>query len=118
MNRADAKALQRDTVSYSALTIREVCEKATQPVDRIDLIASVEPRGWVPRATAEVLGLSPEICSSVYETRGHLGACGPIANLDLAYRGRRTEAARLCALYAQGAGFTRAAALLRMGASR
>lgn len=113
LDRAGAKALQRDTVSFSALTIREVCAKAGHSVGDIQLLASVEPRGWVPRATAEVLGLEPRITSSVYETRGHLGACGPIANLEHAYRARRTEAMGLCALYAQGAGFTRAAALIR-----
>jgi 3-oxoacyl-[acyl-carrier-protein] synthase-3 len=116
LDRAGAKALQRDTVSFSALTLRELCDKARRSARDIDLLASVEPRGWVPKATAELLGLPLAVCSSVYETRGHLGACGPIANLDHAYRARRTEGARLCALYAQGAGFTRAGALLAMNA--
>jgi 3-oxoacyl-[acyl-carrier-protein] synthase III len=111
-DRARAKDLQRDTVTFASKTLGELMKKAGIDVERIDLLCSVEPRGWVPPATLEVLGLSPELASSVYATRGHLGACGPIANLDLAYRSGRVRG--LTALYGQGAGFTRAAALLSM----
>lgn len=113
-HREGAKALQRDTVTFGAQTLREIASKEGIDVERIRLLASVEPRGWIPRAIAQVLGLNPEIASSVYETRGHLGACGPIANLELAYRENRLHQAGTVALYAQGAGFTRAAALLQI----
>jgi 3-oxoacyl-[acyl-carrier-protein] synthase III len=111
-DRAQAKLLQRDTVAYGAQTLRELAQAARIDLERIDVLASVEPRGWVPLAIAEVLGLDPAIVASVYETRGHLGACGPIANLTFAYASGKTQGARLLALYAQGAGFTRAAVLL------
>ncbi len=113
-NRAAAKALQRDTVSYAAQTIKRLFWGAGIDVERLDLLASVEPRGWVPRAAAQVLGLPETVVTSVYETRGHLGACGPIANLEAAYRSGRTDRGQLAALYAQGAGFTRAGVLLRL----
>jgi len=113
-NREQAKMLQRDTVSFAARTLREVCEQAGVDVERLRLLASVEPRGWVPLATARVLGLSESSVLSVYETRGHLGACGPIANLALGQASGRTNAPGLFGLYGQGAGFTRAAALLQM----
>lgn len=113
-NREQAKNLQRDTVSFAARTLREVCDRAGVDVERLNLLASVEPRGWVPVATARVLGLPADAVLSVYETRGHLGACGPIANLALGQESGRTRAPGLLGLYGQGAGFTRAAALLRM----
>lgn len=112
--RDGAKELQRDTVAFFAQTLREMTDRAKIQMSDVDLIASVEPRGWIPRAAAQVLGLDPAIVASVYETRGHLGACGPIANLERAYREGRTEGASLAALYAQGAGFTRAGALLKL----
>jgi len=113
-NREQAKVLQRDTVTYAARTVREVCERAGVDAERLRLLASVEPRGWVPVATARVLGLPADAVLSVYETRGHLGACGPIANLALGQESGRTQAAGFFGLYGQGAGFTRAAALLSM----
>jgi 3-oxoacyl-[acyl-carrier-protein] synthase-3 len=112
-NREQAKDLQRDTVSFAARTLREMCERAGVDVERIRWLASVEPRGWVPVATARVLGLPAEGVLSVYETRGHLGACGPVANLALGKERALASGAGLVGLYGQGAGFTRAAALLR-----
>jgi hypothetical protein len=114
-DREQAKVLQRDTVAFGVSTLRELAGRAHVDLERIDLLASVQPRGWVPVAMAEILGLGSGVVSSVYETRGHLGACGPIANLELWYR-TRGVGARLGAMYAQGAGFTRAAVLLGLGA--
>jgi 3-oxoacyl-[acyl-carrier-protein] synthase III len=111
-DRAQAKLLQRDTVAYGVQTLRELARAARIDLERVDVLASVEPRGWVPLAIAEVLGLAPASVASVYETRGHLGACGPIANLHHAYASGKAHAARFVALYAQGAGFTRAGVLL------
>jgi len=115
--REQAKELQRDTVSFAARTLRELCSGAGVDVERLSLLASVEPRGWVPLATARVLGLPAQAVLSVYETRGHLGACGPIANLALGHESGRTRTPGFLGLYGQGAGFTRAAALLRMDLS-
>lgn len=112
-NREQAKDLQRDTVSFAARTLREVCEGAAVDVERIRRLASVEPRGWVPVATARLLGLPADAVLSVYETRGHLGACGPIANFALGQERGVLAGPGLVALYGQGAGFTRAAALLQ-----
>ena len=115
---AGAKQLQRDTVSFSVSTLREVVAKAGVDSERIKWLASVEPRGWVPKAVAEILGLEASVVSSVYRQRGHLGACGPVANLELAHREKNTENSGLIALYAQGAGFTRSAILLQMDDAR
>ena len=114
LDRDGAKALQRDTVSFAAQTLRETVEKSSLEFKDVRLLVSVEPRGWVPGAALEVLGLDPELAESVYETRGHLGAAGPIANLAKAHEGGRTGAGGLALMYAQGAGFTRAGAVIRM----
>ena len=100
-NREQAKDLQRDTVSFAARTLREVCEGAAVDVERIRRLASVEPRGWVPVATARLLGLPADAVLSVYETRGHLGACGPIANLSLGQERGLLDGPGLPALYGQ-----------------
>lgn len=113
-DREGAKALQRDTVTYGVRTMKELFEKAGVDAERLTLLASVEPRGWVPGAICQVLGLSASIAQSVYRTRGHLGACGPIANLESAYREGKLKNSGLAALYAQGAGFTRAGVLLQL----
>lgn len=116
-DREAAKALQRDTVTYGVETMRELARKANVDVKRLDLLASVEPRGWMPSAVAQLLGLDPSIVCSVYKTRGHLGACGPIANLEAGYRAGKTRGRSLAGLYAQGAGFTRVGLLLQLNQS-
>lgn len=113
-DREGAKTLQRDTVTYGVRTMKELCDQAGVDVERLALLASVEPRGWVPGAICQVLGLSASVAQSVYRTRGHLGACGPIANLEAASREGKLKNSGLAALYAQGAGFTRAGVLLQM----
>lgn len=111
---AGAKQLQRDTVSFSVRTLRELIAKAGVDAERIKLLVSVEPRGWVPSAVAEIMGIGASGVSSVYRRRGHLGACGPIANLELAQREKLMANSGLIAMYAQGAGFTRAGILLQI----
>jgi 3-oxoacyl-[acyl-carrier-protein] synthase III len=112
-NSAAAKLLMRDTVAIGARTVREVCDKAHVAVDEIDLFASVMPRGWVPPSILECLNLPPDRAVTTYRHTGHLGAVGPIANLLWARDQKRIHDGALVALYAQGAGFARGAALLR-----
>ena len=95
-----------------AQTVREAADKANLRVDQLSHLFSVQPRGWIPGAIAQHLGLPLEAALTTYEDYAHLGACGPIVNWQTAHRtGRLTPASRL-ALYAQGAGFTRGAAIL------
>lgn len=108
------KVLQRDTVGFGAQTLREVAHKAGLDIERIVLLASAEPRGWIPRGILRVLGLDESLAASVYSHRAHLGASGCIANLEHAHRTGRTIRPGVIALYAQGAGFTRAATLLEV----
>jgi 3-oxoacyl-[acyl-carrier-protein] synthase III len=107
-----ARRLMRDTVSIGSQTVREVCEQARVDPERIDLLASVQPRAWIPGAIAEHVGLPADAAVHTYEQYAHVGACGPIANWHHAVSSGHP--AQLVALYAQGAGFTRGAALISM----
>lgn len=112
---AGVKLLMRDTVSFGAQTIREAARRAEIEVDRIDLIVSVQPRGFIPGAIAERLGLPPQCAVTTYDRIAHLGVCGPVFNLACARDTGRLHRGMTVALYAQGAGFTRAAAIVEAG---
>jgi 3-oxoacyl-[acyl-carrier-protein] synthase III len=107
-----ARALILGTVRIAAGTVREASVMAGVPLDRIRVLASVQPRRWIPAAIAEALGLDPAIAPTTFDDHAHLGGCGVIANLLEARRRGRITKGDIVALYAQGAGFTRAAALL------
>jgi 3-oxoacyl-[acyl-carrier-protein] synthase-3 len=113
-NQEGAKFLMRETVTFGARTVHECALRAGIPVDRIAVLASVQPRGFIPLAIAERLGLARECAVTSYEEIAHVGACGPIFNLHKARAQGRLRPGAVIALYAQGAGFTRAAALLEM----
>jgi 3-oxoacyl-[acyl-carrier-protein] synthase III len=109
---AAVKRLMRDTVSFGAQTIREAAARANIDVQRIGVLISVQPRGFIPGAIAERLGLDPATAVTTYEKLAHLGACGPVFNLAEARRARLFTPGKIVAMYGQGAGFTRAAAIL------
>ena len=111
-----ARKLIQSTVRFGAQTVRELMDKARVPVSDLSVIASVQPRRWVPGALAEALGLSPECAPDTFLERAHLGACGVVTNLLEARRRGLLGEGSLVALYGQGAGFTRAAGLIRWGA--
>lgn len=107
---AAAKQLMRDTVAYGAQTLAAAAERGGVLLADVGTFASVQPRGWIPHAIAECAGIPEHAVSCTYEDYAHLGACGPIVNwLRARERGERPGHT---ALYAQGAGFTRAAALI------
>jgi 3-oxoacyl-[acyl-carrier-protein] synthase-3 len=106
------KTLMGDTVTYGAQTIRAAAERGEASVADLGVIASVQPRGFIPHAIAERLGLPRSCAVTTYDDIAHLGACGPVFNLARARALGRTSRGALIALYGQGAGFTRAAAIL------
>ncbi|HEX4337799.1 MAG TPA: 3-oxoacyl-[acyl-carrier-protein] synthase III C-terminal domain-containing protein [Polyangiaceae bacterium] len=107
-----AKALMRDTVSFGAKTVREAAAAAGIDVERLAALASVQPRGFIPGAIAEHLGLPRERAVTTYAHIAHVGSCGPVFNLVRAREEGRLGKGAFAALYAQGAGFTRSAAVL------
>jgi 3-oxoacyl-[acyl-carrier-protein] synthase III len=106
------KTLMRDTVSYGAATIRAAAERSETSISDLDVVASVQPRGFIPHAIAERLGLARGNAVTTYDYTAHLGACGPVINVARARELGRVRRGTKLALYGQGAGFTRAAAIL------
>ena len=120
-DRDAVRRIVRDSVRFGADTVREAATRAGITPAQIDVLCSVQPRRWIPEAIAETLGLSPEIAPQTFDDMAHLGGCGVVANLlEARRRGmlapRRDGTAPIVCLYAQGAGFTRAAAIVRWGA--
>jgi 3-oxoacyl-[acyl-carrier-protein] synthase III len=110
-DREKAQSLVTHTLDYGATTVREACALAgTRPQD-LEVLATVQPRRWVPEGIARALGMQDFLAPTTFERFAHLGGCGVIANLlEAKQRGLLREGA-MVALYAQGAGFTRAAAI-------
>jgi 3-oxoacyl-[acyl-carrier-protein] synthase III len=113
-----AKYLMQETVAFGARTVHELLQKAQLDIERVGTFVAVQPRGWIPFAIARCLGLPAEATVCSYDEYAHLGGCGPIVNLIKAREQQRFARGGLCAIYAQGAGFTRGAVLLDMGDAR
>jgi 3-oxoacyl-[acyl-carrier-protein] synthase III len=116
MGSHDARAtrtLMQDTVGTAVSTVRELAQRARFEVGEIAVLASVQPRRWIPRAIAEGLGLAPQVAPQTYDRFAHLGGAGAVANLIAARESGLLVAGALAVMYAQGAGFTRAAAAVR-----
>jgi 3-oxoacyl-[acyl-carrier-protein] synthase III len=117
-DREAVRHIVRDTVRFGVETVREAVARAGVSLADIDVLCSVQPRRWIPSAIAEGLGLSPDVALQTFDELAHLGGCGAITNLmEARSRGRleRRPDGRspIACLYAQGAGFTRAAAIVR-----
>jgi 3-oxoacyl-[acyl-carrier-protein] synthase III len=112
-DRAGAQLMMKETVKMGALTIREACARGRIAEAEIGVVCAPHPRRWIPGAIAETLGLPSERAPHTYETTGHVGGCGAVANLVEARRRGLLSPGVLVALYAQGQGMTRAAALVR-----
>ena len=107
------RRLMQDTVLVGATTVRELGARARFDVSEIALLASVQPRNWVPSAIAEGLGLPASVAPSTYRRFGHLDGAGAVANLLAGREAGLLRPGSLAVMYAQGAGFTRAAAAIR-----
>jgi 3-oxoacyl-[acyl-carrier-protein] synthase III len=110
---AGAGKLVANTLRYAAASIKTACTKAGLLTNELDVVSVMHPRAWVPRGIARLLGVDAARAPCTFEQYAHIGGCGPIVNLiEARRRGILRPGARV-ALYAQGAGFTRAAAVLR-----
>jgi 3-oxoacyl-[acyl-carrier-protein] synthase-3 len=114
-NSEQAQFLVRATVRFGADTLRELLARAHFPLENVRLLASVQPRRWIPGAIAEALGGTLE-APQTFDEFAHLGGCGVVTNLLAARSAGLLRAGDSALLYAQGAGFTRAACLVRWGA--
>ena len=107
-----ARKLVRDTVRIGVVTVGQLLDRAALPPGDVDVLASVQPRRWIPHAIAEAAGVDPARAVETFDERAHLGACGVVVNLLAARQAGRVAPGARVILYGQGAGFTRAAALL------
>lgn len=112
-NPAGTRQLIRDVVLMGVRTITELADKANFSPADIDLVASVQPRAWIPLEIARGLGLSADRAPQTFEHYAHLGGAGAIVNLLAARKSGELRPGKLVVLYAQGAGFTRGAVALR-----
>lgn len=106
-----AKGLMQNTVRFGVETCAAALERAHLDASEISALASVQPRGWIPEAIAEGLGVAH--APTTFTRLAHVGGCGVVANLIEARRHGHAAPDRNVLLYAQGAGFTRAAAIVR-----
>lgn len=111
-DRAGAQTMMKETVKMGALTIREACERGRMKPAELDVICAPHPRRWIPGAIAETLGLRKEQAPHTYQQTAHVGGCGAVANLLEARRRGMLRPGAKVAMYAQGQGMTRAAAIL------
>lgn len=112
-NRAQAEELVLRTVRIAAETVRELLARARVAMAAVDVLASVQPRRWVPGAIVEELGARMS-APQTFDELAHLGGAGVILNLLEARRLGQLPAGTLAVLYAQGAGFVRGAALVEL----
>jgi 3-oxoacyl-[acyl-carrier-protein] synthase-3 len=117
-DREGVRRIVRDTVRFGVDTVREAATRANISPGEIDVLCSVQPRRWIPSAIAEALGLPQEAAPNTFDELAHLGGCGAVTNLlEARRRGllatRASGRSPIVCIYAQGAGFTRAAAILR-----
>jgi 3-oxoacyl-[acyl-carrier-protein] synthase III len=101
-----------NTIAIGVGTVEDLMQRARLPVSSIDVLASVQPRRWVPGGIAEGLGLGEERAPQTFDEYAHMGGVGVVANLLAARENGTLNPGARVVLYAQGAGFTRAAALL------
>ena len=111
---AGAREIMSSTVRFAAQTIAELLTTTGVSWSSVDVLASVQPRRWVPSAIGETLGGGVSTPDTFTEF-AHIGGCGVLTNLIEARRRGALPPGALAVLYAQGAGFTRGAALVRFG---
>jgi 3-oxoacyl-[acyl-carrier-protein] synthase-3 len=107
-----AHELVLGTVRIAAETIEQVLERSHCSRSEISVLASVQPRRWIPGAIAEALGVD-WVAPQTFDDLAHLGGCGVVTNLIAARQQGLLKPGAGVILYAQGAGFTRGATLLR-----
>ena len=113
-NSKAAKRLMMNTARFAERTCMAALKRSGVRPGEVDVVGCVQPRGWLPSTLATLLGVPTARAPSTFEHLGHLGGCGVFMNLLEARRRGLLKPGALVLLYAQGAGFTRAASVCRM----
>jgi 3-oxoacyl-[acyl-carrier-protein] synthase-3 len=82
-NRHQAQELVRSTVRIAADTLRETLERAKFSLADVQVLASVQPRRWIPEAIADALNAGTSLFApQTFDELAHLGGCGLVTNLS------------------------------------
>jgi 3-oxoacyl-[acyl-carrier-protein] synthase-3 len=108
-----AKELVQQTLPIAADTTKSALDQIGMLEDDLDFFVSVQPRKWIPAGIAEMLGMKADQTIETFEKYAHLGCCGPIVNLIEAEQQEKLFEGDIVGVYAQGAGFTRATAIIK-----
>jgi 3-oxoacyl-[acyl-carrier-protein] synthase-3 len=111
-DKAGTRELVRSTVRLGAEMLHELAAATGLSVADFEVLATMQPRRWIPQAIVEALG-TRTAAPSTFDQFAHLGGCGVIVNLMMARDRGLLRPGSTVVLYAQGAGFTRAATLVR-----
>ncbi len=99
--------------------VRQCCLEAVQEarvsLDRINYFAFNTPTAWYASVCAKALGIDPERVINLYPTYANIGPVFPIANLYHASATGKIRENDLVLVYANGAGATAAAMVIRWG---
>lgn len=103
----------------AADTVRECCQSAVAAagisLDRIDYFAFNTPTAWYASVCAKALGIDPARVIDLYPTYANIGPVFPLANLYHAAASGKIRPDDLVLVYANGAGATAAAMVMRWG---
>jgi 3-oxoacyl-[acyl-carrier-protein] synthase III len=103
----------------AADTVRECCQSAVaaagMSLDRIDYFAFNTPTAWYASVCAKALGIDLERVIDLYPTYANIGPVFPLANLYHAAANGKIRPDDLVLVYANGAGATAAAMVMRWG---
>jgi 3-oxoacyl-[acyl-carrier-protein] synthase III len=103
----------------AADTVRECCQSAVAAagisLDRIDYFAFNTPTAWYASVCAKALGIDPGRVIDLYPTYANIGPVFPLANLYHAAASGKIRPDDLVLVYANGAGATAAAMVIRWG---
>jgi 3-oxoacyl-[acyl-carrier-protein] synthase III len=99
--------------------VRQCCQAAVAAagvsLDRIDYFAFNTPTAWYASVCAKALGIDPERVIDLYPIYANIGPVFPIANLYHAAVAGKIRSGDLVLVYANGAGATATATVIRWG---
>jgi 3-oxoacyl-[acyl-carrier-protein] synthase III len=107
------KELMRHTVRFAAETTELALRDAGLRAADVDALCVTQPRRFIPFAVADLLRVAHDKTPNTFDDYAHLGASGVVVNLWAAREAGLLAPGRIAALYSQGAGFVRSAAVLR-----
>ncbi|MDI9637661.1 3-oxoacyl-[acyl-carrier-protein] synthase III C-terminal domain-containing protein [Geitlerinema splendidum] len=111
----NASAIAETAVDFVRTCTQAVLDKAGVSLQEVDWFAFNTPTAWYASVCARALGIDPARTWNLYPRYANIGPVFPLANLDWAARGQKLKENDLILVYANGAGATAVATLMRWG---